>query len=675
MNSLFKSQATSSYKKGLAFFISLLLTFSSISQTLAPSPTNPYCPKTTHTFTVTVPETSIKNGPADTKVLSSPKVNVESASIISVTTGGSVPSVITFSVVFKDSAKGASVVVEYTINNATSTKMNVAISFPRIKSLGIRTNNIFGTPPPNNMNGFNISSVTTPYCNTQPFTISFNPATYYYHEFTTGGYQAPVTSYDYLVPRGWKVNGFTSSGDTPIIASNNNVIITPGLIGSGNIIITPITGCANAFPSNVARGTPVSIPIVNRPLIRLVQNGSTTIIIRKGDNAPRTFTVENASLASCITEYQWNVANKGWLDAAGNPITTFITTTTPSLTLIPPCSGTPLPQDVEVVIKAGNDQLTSKVTVINSSDAVQLEISGPAEFCTSGSYNITGTTCNIDVTWEMVYLNNHPNVATISCTNCNSTTLTKYGNGTVLLRASVLIAGTTVPEIIERHIGVGTPVVRGWYNSPANPVQPLVINTNRANPVYNDVCQAGQTITNMDITANATVLWSYGGYNGTSEPQIQWYQSGNNLNLIMFNEGERVRFSLTTTNTCGSITNSYWFNSVAGSCGGVPLRVNPVDTVKKKQQFLKEVKSMKLTVSPNPASGNVLINLINHNGKELVELKEIRITDMLGNIKIQKRFSGGVQSSNINIGILKTGVYYVKVFNGFIWITEKLIVQ
>ncbi len=566
-----------------------------------------------------------------------------------ISTGSS--STFRFKATFGDISQNSKIRIEYKITGQTSSTSEI-ITFSKIKSL-------YDRPIPN-LSGIIIN---TPLCNTTAFPFNFPPNNFAYSSAAT------INSYEYIVPVGWKVGSVVSTG--AVITTSNTTTLTPHPLSGGTIQVTPVSGCS---ATGLTKGQTRSV-VINRPSLRLTQNGATTIIIRKGDNAARIFTVENAAQAGCITEYQWNVANKGWLDAAGNPITTFITTTTPSLTLIPPCSGTPLPQDVEVVIKAGNDQLTSKVTVINSNDAVQLEISGPAEFCTSGTYNITGTTCNIDVTWEMVYLNNHPNVATISCTNCNSTTLTKYGNGTVLLRASVLIAGTTVPEIIERYIGVGTPVVRGWYNSPANPVQPLVINTNRFNPVYNDVCQAGQTITNMDITANATVLWSYGGYNGTSEPQIQWYQSGNNLNLIMFNEGERVRFSLTTTNTCGSITNSYWFNSVAGNCGGVPLRVNPVDTVKKKQQFLKEVKSMKLTVSPNPASGNVLINLINHNGKELVELKEIRITDMLGNIKIQKRFSGGVQSSNINIGILKTGVYYVKVFNGFIWITEKLIVQ
>lgn len=632
----------------MIFILNASLSFSQVVTTLSPSASGTYCPNEDLVFSYSI--NTIVNSFTILK-----QDNTQEAVIISQTTGVN-PSSCTFRVKFADGASSSRIRIDYRYTS-TSNPIAEIITFTKINSL-------FDFPLPN-LSGIVINPA---FCSTSPINFAFTPNHYAYSQSAT------ITNYEYVVPVGWKVGSIVSNGTTPIY-NGSTTTITPHPLSSGSIKVTPVSNCFINGISGLKKGQTATVNIGNRTNLRLVQNGATTIIIRKGDNAARTFTVENAAQAGCITEYQWNVANKGWLDAAGNPITTFITTTTPSLTLIPPCSGTPLPQDVEVVIKAGNDQLTSKVTVINSSDAVQLEISGPAEFCTSGTYNVTGTTCNIDVTWEMVYLNNHPNVVTISCTNCNSTTLTKYGNGTVLLRASVLIAGTTVPEIIERYIGVGTPVVRGWYNSPANPVQPLAITTNRVNPVFNDVCQAGQTITNMDITANATVLWSYGGYTGTSEPQIQWYQSGNNLNLIMFNEGDKVRFSLTTTNTCGSINNSYWFNSVAANCGGVPLRVNPVDTIKKKPETQEELNIVKVLLFPNPASNYVQIKLSNQKDKEYSELKEVRVTDYFGNIKIQQRFSRGVQSTNMNIGILKTGVYYVKVFNGFNWITEKLIVQ
>lgn len=89
-------------------------------------------------------------------------------------------------------------------------------------------------------------------------------------------------------------------------------------------------------------------------------------------------------------------------------------------------------------MKSGAEVLSSKVTVTFSTAAPFLAITGASEFCNSASYTVPlSVPCGASIVWSIQPLQNHPNVATLSCTNCQTVTLTKVNNGTVLLRATV----------------------------------------------------------------------------------------------------------------------------------------------------------------------------------------------------------------------------------------------
>ena len=92
-----------------------------------------------------------------------------------------------------------------------------------------------------------------------------------------------------------------------------------------------------------------------------------------------------------------------------------------------------------------------------------ISINGPSTFCSSDLYTLNLLPpCDAIVTWSLGYLNNHPNVASLSCTNCTSTTLTKINNGTVWLIATVTFPGSNTTYTFEKYIGVGVPTIRGW---------------------------------------------------------------------------------------------------------------------------------------------------------------------------------------------------------------------
>ncbi len=296
---------------------------------------------------------------------------------------------------------------------------------------------------------------------------------------------------------------------------------------------------------------------------------------------------------------------------------------------------------------------TTNVAILNSSNPNSYSISGPNEFCTSANYTISGgSLCGANVTWSLGYLNNHPNIASLSCTNCPSTTLTKINNGTVWLIATVTFPNSTT-YTYEKYIGVGTPVIRGWYNSPTNPGEPLAASS-RFEFNWNDACYTTLISTNMDITANSTVVWEDAGNSGG----VTWYQSGNNLIFYFSDLDQWAYFRVTATNSCGSQSWLYRFRSVGDNCsGGTPLSI---------------------MLSPNPTTSALNVTLVDKKDQtKQKEIIEIRLVDKMGTVKQKWNYGkgSGNQTRQLNVSNLPSDIYNVMVYDGTTWVAKKFIKQ
>lgn len=295
---------------------------------------------------------------------------------------------------------------------------------------------------------------------------------------------------------------------------------------------------------------------------------------------------------------------------------------------------------------------TTNTTNVSSLAAAtgDIVISGPNEFCVTGTYTLpAGSLCGATVTWSLGYLNNYPNVASLSCTNCTSTTLTKINNGTALLIATVIFPNSNTTYTYEKYIGVGTPVFKGWYNSPTNSAEPLNPWT-RTQPNSNEVCYGAYISTTTDITANATVTWQESGNSGG----LTWWQSGNNLHFYFSDIDQWAYFTVTVINSCGTTSIRYRFNSVSANCsGGMLLRV---------------------AASPNPATNTVNVSLVEKEGlKNKKEIKQIRIIDKMGILMKSFEYGNGNTEVNINVNNLSPDVYTIIVFDGKQWYSARLI--
>jgi hypothetical protein len=373
-----------------------------------------------------------------------------------------------------------------------------------------------------------------------------------------------------------------------------------------------------------------------------------------GSTNAQTFTVNNVYNSPGTLSYQWNLgsATNGWI-YQGNPAPQTITVSSGNtLSLTPTNCGTL--GNISVTPVLNGISYPNLTCTINRPipPASSFNISGPDEFCNTASYSIGGSsTCGASVTWSLGTLNNHPNTASLSCTNCPTTTLTRINDGTVWLIATITYPNSTT-YTIEKFIGAGAPTFRGWYNSPTNPVQPMNPSS-RFEFNWNDACITTMITTSTDITSNSTVVWSDAGNSGG----VTWYQNGNNLNFYFSDLNQYAYFRVNITNSCGTKSLLYRFRSVSDNCSGGMLRV---------------------MLAPNPTSNTVSVSLTDKKDeKNKKEITEIRILDKSGNIKQKWSYAktGISNAKQIQLDNLPADIYTIVVFDGKNWTAEKIIKQ
>lgn len=613
--------------KSFITIIAVLLTsFRTFGQSISPDITTEVCPNTEYIFSVTVPGAYQSVSTIGGCIITQSPYNI---------TSSATNSSFNFKGKFYDANQTQIFVVNYS-NNGNQSKQ---FPFKKIKSLFFTS---ACTPPiqPNQ------TSVQPAICSAVNIPISFNNISWN-NSFEALCYGA-ITTYEYQLPAGWKVGTtFTSTGSN-WYAGGNSVTVTTNLLGGNGSVISIRTtnNCGSGLSNN---SIPVNIGVTrpNAPALKL--NGASSLTLYCGDATAKIFTVQNP--AACVTSYEWVTANKGWFDVNGAAITTNLITTTPSITIYPSCNSSNPAKDIEVLMKAGTEVLSSKVMVTFSTTAPLLAITGSSEFCTSDSYSLpVSTACGASVVWSLQPLNNFPTPATLSCTNCGTTTLTKVNGGTALLRATVTFPNCNSTGIYEKYIGIGVPQFRGWYNSPTNPVQPLNPWTRANIDATNPACYNTYITTSTDITANANVVWSDAGNSGG----VTWTQIGNNLRFYFSDLDQWAFFSVAITNSCGTTNLRYRFNSVGENCTGGPL--------------------LRVLTSPNPSTSVVNVELIEGDKiKTNKEIRSIKVTDKNSNIIKVFEFGKDSKKVNINISSLPVDVYNISVFDGKLWYTTRLL--
>lgn len=265
---------------------------------------------------------------------------------------------------------------------------------------------------------------------------------------------------------------------------------------------------------------------------------------------------------------------------------------------------------------------------VNKALASTLSISGDAEVCsTSNAYTVNNLPLGASVTWSAT----PNNIVNINCTSCTQTTLTKLNDGIITLSANVTTNCGNF-TINAGQISVGSPRAADIVGMDPS-----------------TYFSAGQIVT---LSVNESALaynWDiYGGtVIGSSTEQSVTVRLDNCFNgQNAYNDFDA---NVYLTNACG--TSSVYHEHTYATCDGGP---------------------MLLTVAPNPSTSVTEVTLSEKADKtKKKDIKEIRITDKMGNIKQMIKYGAGTQTIILNVSSLPTDVYTISAFDGKVWTSTK----
>jgi hypothetical protein len=356
-----------------------------------------------------------------------------------------------------------------------------------------------------------------------------------------------------------------------------------------------------------------------------------SINIPCGSSTSQTFTVTNVYNTSGVTNHLWNLGSNsnGWLHN-GSAAPQYISTgTNNTLTLTPSCDE--VKQNIAVTVTAtGNNYQTNTSSVTNSSPS--LTISGNSVLCTgSASYSLSNVPCNATVLWT----SSNTGIATIASSG-NPATLTRIGNGTVTITATVNGISCLSNNSTLKTIAVGYPQASNiviWNSSSSTTVGNPVGFVAGYPPDNRCLIQGTEWQSSLSASMNS------GDF--PCEPDNETSKN------IFFQESGTAYIQARVQNSCG------WSDWSAA----IPIQVN--------QGYF-------YLVAPNPASSTLIIK---NKDNATYQIKEVKIFDNIGNLKKQSKYDIGTFQVQLNVSDLRTGHYFIEISNGKFKRRQELIIQ
>ncbi|MEO6837645.1 MAG: T9SS type A sorting domain-containing protein [Ginsengibacter sp.] len=266
-----------------------------------------------------------------------------------------------------------------------------------------------------------------------------------------------------------------------------------------------------------------------------------------------------------------------------------------------------------------------------------ITLSGPGGLCTPSTYSISGFSGDATYSWLASPLG----VVTITpIGNGSQATISKIKNGIDTIFVTITSScGGFLQEFLP--IVVGAPVITSINSSM----------TGGCNGLYQEW--------NLSAVANTTVSsWSWTVDNPANNNWIIYSPYSPNTVVGVTGGGG---ISLSATNGCGTGKDgvTIWSNCHYGA----------------------------VTASPNPTTGDVSVELAQPTAQPSVETKtnatssntkqpmiyQIIVTDQLGNLKKQYKYSAGISNAKVSLSGLASGMYIIQAFDGVLWNSVKVI--
>ena len=427
-----------------------------------------------------------------------------------------------------------------------------------------------------------------------------------------------VNSFAWQVPSGWTVNGQASTGSNWIITSQNVTVTYPksNISGSIKVKASYLTICGDYQESK--ESTAVT---VNRNVSFAITADKSTVLC--GDTEPVTFSVSPA--LPCAL-YYWNNSQ---------------TPTTSNSYQVTPDGHSNITATVNIVYGTSSTTLTKTLQYQLFPNGVTPKITGSTSLCYGTySYSVSDLRPGYSVTWTL-----SPKLQQVNIIG-NTITVSFVSSGSASIKANISTACGNYPVTIQQDVWIGKPTI--------NPQTPLAYYDGST---YNNLCNLTSTSININASGTSNVEWSW----VTGSPiNINWYQSGNNLNFYFYGVGQTAVYRVSGSNGCGTTSYDFGFKSIdcggGGGCGAA------------------------YTVSPNPASAKVIIvpNIpapcVVENSLAKAQSGSVTIYDQQGTMKKKKSYAYNTESE-IDVSDLKNGTYVMQIYDGNETVKKTIIVK
>lgn len=261
-------------------------------------------------------------------------------------------------------------------------------------------------------------------------------------------------------------------------------------------------------------------------------------------------------------------------------------------------------------------------------------IDGLNSVCTSEDYTVSGLPTGTVINWAI----SNSGIASLSGFG-NTATVTANGSGTITLTATISYNNCVGLPSIVKSIKIGSVPLSSYSIFGATEV------IASANYHYTLTIPFG-VLTPNNIFWRVPAGWTINSGQGSTSIYVTTSSTSGAV---------QVDFD----NTCGQATGI--FKTVTVGNGG-PIQPDLHDNPEENS----------ITISPNPSTGNLSVRLNAIDKKSGIQ--QIRIKNKMGRIVFDQKY--GLKDINKTLNIsLPTDIYFVEIFDGNTWYSEKLSIQ
>lgn len=275
----------------------------------------------------------------------------------------------------------------------------------------------------------------------------------------------------------------------------------------------------------------------------------------------------------------------------------------------------------------------------------EFTITGNSALCGPGNYSVNNLPAGSTVTWSAspAILGFNPNPG-------NPTVVTPTGGtGTVTLTANIVstcgnrIITTPIQITTAPGIGIST------YNNLEYCYEGVFKILPSPSPSYYPYSGS--------LTVGGASSYSWALAPNTYNSGVTWTDMGNGtVSLTAKLSNAHVTLRVTGTTACGTQYKDYSFN----------VQCLAVENVAVVGGF---------EISPNPANTILKVEVDKEGRKIGKQIASIELIDKMGNVILRNQYSPGTTKVNLSVGQFPNDVYTLRVFDGTIWSSYKIMIQ